>query len=121
MKSVVEREQIMNREEILSKSRAENKNKDIYELEIQKQANTYAVIVLLILATIFTAVQIVTGGGINYGLYALAFCGNMTLAWVKYMKQRQNKELAHAIILTLFVAAASACHIYNLITVSPIL
>jgi len=49
----------MNREEILSKSRAEHKNKDIYELEIQKQAY--------------------------------------------------------------FVAASSACHIHNLITVSVIL
>lgn len=115
------RRKIMNREEILSKSRAEHKNRDIYELEIQKQANTYAVIVLLILATIFFIVQIVTGGGINYGLYALVFCGNMTLAWVRYLRQRQKRALAHAIILTLFVAASSACHIYNLITVSAIL
>ena len=29
----------MNREEILAKSRAENKNKDVYEIEVLKQAN----------------------------------------------------------------------------------
>ncbi len=63
----------MNREKILCKSRAENQNKDIYELEILRQASTYAVIVLLILATIFFTAQILTGGGINYGIYAIAF------------------------------------------------
>ena len=36
----------MNKEEILEKSRAENKNKDIYEQEILKQANSSAVIVM---------------------------------------------------------------------------
>lgn len=111
----------MNREEILSKSRAENRNRDIYELEILKQANTYAVIVLIIMATIFLAAQIFTGGGINYGLYAIAFSGNMTIAWVKYIQLRQKKELVHAVVLTLFVASSSACHIYNLVTTSAIL
>lgn len=48
----------MNKEEILEKSRTENKNKDIYEQEILKQANTSAVIVMMVLATIFFAAQI---------------------------------------------------------------
>ena len=43
----------MNKEEILEKSRAENRNKDIYEKEVLKQASTSAVIVMMVLATIF--------------------------------------------------------------------
>ncbi len=110
----------MNREEILSKSRAENQNKDIYELEILRQASTYAVIVLLILATILFTAQILTGGGINYGIYAIAFSGNATYAWVKYLHFRQSAKLVHAILLTLFVTALCVCHIYDLVTASVI-
>ncbi len=51
----------MYKDEILAKSRAENKNKDIYEEEILKQANSYAVIVLMALATLFFAVQLFVG------------------------------------------------------------
>lgn len=111
----------MNREEILAKSRAENKNRDIYEQEILKQANMYALIVLFVLAAIFFVVQIVTGGGINYGIYAIVFSGNMTYAWVKYTHFPRMSTLFHAISLTVFVLALSVCHLYNLITTSSIL
>ena len=110
----------MNKEEILAKSRAENKNKDMYEQEILKQANTYAVGVLVVLATLFFIVQIFAGGGINFGLYAMVFSGNMTIAWIKYIKLKQKKELPHAVLCTLFVLVLSGCHIYNLITFSGI-
>ncbi len=111
----------MYKDEILAKSRAENKNKDIYEEEILKQANSYAVIVLMALATLFFAVQIFVGEGFNYGLYAVVFSGNMTISWVKYIKLKQKKHLLYAIILTLPVLLLSGCHIYNLITESKIL
>lgn len=42
----------MNKEEIFDKLRAENRNKDIYEKEVSKQASTSAVIVMMVLATI---------------------------------------------------------------------
>ena len=63
----------MNKEEILEKSRAENKNKDIYEQEILKQANSSAVIVMMVLATVFFAVQIFVGGGTNWGHMGTCF------------------------------------------------
>ncbi len=40
----------MNKEEILEMSRAENKNKDIYEHEVLKQSGTITVIVMMALA-----------------------------------------------------------------------
>lgn len=111
----------MNKEEILEKSRAENRNKDIYEQEILKQAITNAVIVMMILATIFFAVQIFVGGGINWGIWALVFSANMTTFWAKYRKLRRKHELVIAIAYTILVVAFSVCHIYNLIVSSTIL
>lgn len=105
----------MNREEVLEKSRAENRNKDIYEKEVLKQASIGAVIVMMVLATIFFVVQIFVGGGTNWGIWALVFSANMTTFWVKYMKLRRKHELVMAIAYTIFVSACSVGHIYNLI------
>ena len=111
----------LNKEEILEKSRAENENKDIYEQEILKQANSSAVIVMMVLATVFFAVQIFVGGGTNWGIWALVFSANMTTLWVKYIKLRRKHELVMAIAYTILVAAFSGSHIYNLIVSSTIL
>lgn len=111
----------MNKEEILEKSRAENRNKDIYEQEVLKQASTSAVIVMMILATIFFAAQIFVGGGTNWGIWALVFSVNMTTFWAKYRKLRRKHELVIAIAYTILVVAFSVCHIYNLTVSSTIL
>ncbi|MDE6664185.1 MAG: hypothetical protein K2K46_12710 [Lachnospiraceae bacterium] len=111
----------MNKEEILEMSRAENKNKDIYEQEVLKQASTAALIVMPALAAIFFAAQIFVGGGTNWGLWAIVFSANMTTFWVKYVKLRRKHELVLAIAYTVLVSAMSGCHIYNLITSSTIL
>lgn len=111
----------MNREEILEKSRAENKNKDIYEQEVLKQASTSAIIVMMVFATIFFAAQILVGGGMNWGLWALVFSANMTIFWVKYIRLRRKHELVMAIAYTILVSALSVGYIYNLMESSTIL
>ena len=111
----------MNKEEILEMSRAENKNKDFYELEVLKQSGTSTVIVMMALAAIFFSAQIFVGGGTNWGLWAIVFSANMTTFWVKYIKLRRKHELVLAIAYTALVSAMSGCHIYNLVTSSTIL
>lgn len=111
----------MKKEEILEKSRAENKNKDIFEQEILKQASSSSVIVMMVLATIFFVVQIIVGGGMNWGIWALVFSTNMTTFWVQYIKLCRKHELVMAIAYTILVAASSGSHIYNLIVSSTIL
>lgn len=111
----------MNKEEILTKSRAENKNKDIYEQEVLKKASNNAVIVQMFLATIFFVTQIFVGGGINWGLWALVFSTNMTTFWVKYIKLHRKHELVIAIVYTILVSIMSGYYIYELIVSSTIL
>lgn len=83
----------MNRDEILAKSRAENKNQDVYEQEVLKQASRSAVVVQMAFAALFFVTQIFVGEGINYGLWALIFSANMTIYWVKYMKLHLKHDL----------------------------
>ncbi len=110
----------MNKDEILAKSRAENKNRDVYEQEVLKQASKSAVVVQMVLAAIFFVTQIFVGGGINWGLWALVFSANMTIYWVKYIKLHRKHELVIAIVYTILVSVMSGYYIYNLIVSSTI-
>lgn len=105
----------MDKEEILSKSRAENKNKDVYELEVSKLGNSAAVIVMLIIAAVFFLVQLYVGGGLNFGIWAIIFSTDMTMHWVKFIKLRRKGDLFTAILNTVLVAVFSGYHIYTLI------
>ncbi|MDO4489027.1 MAG: DUF6442 family protein [Eubacteriales bacterium] len=111
----------MNREEILAKSRQENKNQDIFEQDVIITGNKYACMAAAVLATIFFIVQIFTGGGMNYGLYAVVFAMPMAGFWFKYIKLRKKHELALAIGYTIVVLAFSVGHIQGLIAASSIL
>lgn len=111
----------MDKEEILERSRKENKNQDIYEKEVIIQGNRYACIVAATLATIFFVIQIFTGGGMNYGLYAVVFSMPMAGFWVKYKKIYKKHELFCGVCYTVAVLLFSAAHIYELISASQIL
>ncbi len=111
----------MDKEEILAKSRAENKNKDVYEREVLKQASKSAVVVQMSLATLFFVAQIFAGKGINWGLWALVFSANMTVNWVKYMRLHRKYELLIAIAYTILVSVMSGYYIYGLIVSSVIM
>ena len=111
---------IMNKYEILAKRRAEHKNRDVYEQEVLKQASRSAVVVQMALATLFFVTQIFTGGGVNWGLWALVFSASMTINWVKYIKLHRKLELLIAIAYTILVSIMSGYYIYNLIVSSPI-
>ena len=94
----------------------DEKNKETYEMEVEKEASELAVLAITALAVAFFCVQIATGGGLNYGLWALLFAGNGTTYWVKYKKLRKEGTLFWAIghsIATLFL---SVMHIYILFT-----
>lgn len=106
----------MNKEEILEKSRKENRNKDIYEEELIKQGSAIVNIVMVILATVFFVIQVFTGGGINYGLCAIVFCHSMVLSWIKWRKLRQRQQFLLSLLYTVCVLLFSIVHIYTLIT-----
>lgn len=105
----------MNKEEILSKSRKENKKKDLYQEQVMDTCFSWSTWVIYFLATLFFAVQIFTGNGINYGLYAIVFSVNMTSSWVKYFKFHEKEALPGAICHTIFILLLSTMHIYNLV------
>ena len=99
-----ERIPVMEKDQILEKSRKENKNQDIYEKEILKEGRNIGAATAGILATVFFVIQILTGGGIHYGLYAVVFSIPAAAFTVKAfrMKKKSMKYLWRSFILFLF-------------------
>ncbi len=106
----------MNKEEILEMSRKENKNQDIYEQEVIVSGNRYACIAAGIIATVFFVIQIFTGGGMNFGMYAVVFSMPMACFWFKYIKLHKKHELLVAICYSVCVVSFSAAYIVQLVT-----
>ncbi|WP_271554281.1 DUF6442 family protein [Enterococcus mundtii] len=74
----------MNKEDILSKSRKENNNKDLFKLDVEKKSGQVSSTVLVILATILFISQSMIGGGFNFALYAVIVSYGAVDFFVKY-------------------------------------
>lgn len=83
----------MKKEEILEKSRKENKQKDLAELQVELKANQLAAGVMLILAFIFFSFEIFTGKGINPAFYSLITIFNTTTFGYRAIKLEKYKKL----------------------------
>ncbi|MBD5528214.1 MAG: hypothetical protein HDR02_07365 [Lachnospiraceae bacterium] len=106
----------MTREEVLEKSRTENRNQDMFENEVLRAAGNAAAIAAFCLATIFFALQIFAGGGSNYALYAIAFVILATTFTVKAVRLRRRHEILLAAAYWVFVITFSFAHIFQLFT-----
>lgn len=83
----------MKKEEILEKSRKENKNKDMYAVEVESKAAKYAAIALVILATIYYCYEIFSGKGTNPAFYSLIAMYCSIVYGFKALKIEKNRKL----------------------------
>lgn len=111
----------MNKEEILEKSRIENKNLDLFEREVSQKAGNLAVIIAAILATVFYVIQFFVGLGQNYGLYAVVFSIPATGYLVKALRMKNKKDIVAAAVFIIVTLFFSVTHVSHLITTSTIL
>ena len=85
------------------------------EIEIEREANGYALLVIAALATLYFIVELIISGRMNFGLYALYCAGAGTISWVKHVKLQKKGVRARAIGYTIFTVLLSAVYIYELI------
>ncbi|MBQ8780126.1 MAG: hypothetical protein IJZ72_00425 [Oscillospiraceae bacterium] len=91
----------MNKEEILAKSRMENKDKDIADLEADKKASSFALIFGAIAAGILYCVQLFTGNGVNYSVWTTIVIITSALYWHKYHSLKKKEDLTCGILWTI--------------------
>jgi len=88
----------MTREEILQKSQKENKNQDIYDLEVQSRAARIAIYVTVILSCVFIIVKGIVTKSVPYEI-VMILCGMETALFiVKFVMMHKKHELLVAII-----------------------
>jgi hypothetical protein len=101
----------MKREEILEKSRRENKGGDAWEADVLAQAGKIAVQAGLLLCCLTAVLEVTVTGKVSMGSWTIYFGMLTTLFAVKYRKMRKRHELAMTILygglfvmfLTLFI------------------
>lgn len=111
----------MRKEEILERSRNENRNADLYEKEVLIQAGNMGGGVGAITCAVLFVAQVLLGGGTNCGLWAVMISIQAATFAVKAVKLRRKHEIVLAIVDTLLALALAALHIHSLITSSAIL
>lgn len=83
----------MNKEEILAKSRKENKNQDIYEYDVLKSAGSIATRIGLILCCLIAVLEVIFTEKISFGSWFIFFGMLSTLFLVKFIKLHRRHEL----------------------------
>ena len=104
----------MNKEDILAKSRKENKNKDVAELEVIYQASSIAGRVGLLVCCVIAVLEVIFLGRPNLSTWAIYFSILAALMIVKCIKLRRRHELWVAILYSVCFAAFFIAYILKL-------
>ena len=88
----------MNRNEILEKSRNENKNADPYEMEVSAKAISYGLWSALIISVILTFIKLIKEGEFDYSISAMLWVFIAVAYTYKAAKLREEKFVVCAIL-----------------------
>ena len=83
----------MKKEEILEASKKENKNKDIYALEVETKGATWAAMFMLLLTFVYFTYEIMSGKGQNPALYSIITIYETVLYGYKAIKIKEHRKL----------------------------
>ena len=83
----------MKKEEILEMSKKENKKKDMYAIQVEAKGATIAAAVMVILAGIYYAYEILSGKGSNPALYSIITIYNAVIFGYKGIKIKEKRGL----------------------------
>ncbi|MBR2281898.1 MAG: hypothetical protein IJ863_04680 [Spirochaetales bacterium] len=104
----------MTKEEILERSRSENRGKDIVEEEFIRKGFLVCWIVSLVLAAMVAMVEGVVLGITNYGIFFSLMSGLFSFFLMKYIRLRKRHELFITIMYGVAAICFLICWILNL-------
>ncbi|WP_303821188.1 DUF6442 family protein [Ruminococcus flavefaciens] len=107
----------MNKEEILAKSRQENKNRDIAEIDRARSASRFAMLFSLCFIVIYTMLSLFATSRVNYGMIATEFCMIFAMNLHKAIKSRTSADIAVAALNGLafaMFAFMAVCELFGL-------
>lgn len=99
----------MNREEILAKSRNENQNRDIYELEVIRKGQRIAGLIgLSVTFALMFVERVILDSGMNYGYFLIILSAATGLWLYKAVKLKRKHEAFLAVLWAAFTIYAGA-------------
>ncbi len=106
----------MNKEEILWASRNENKNKDIYELEvIRKGQRIGGLISICATFTLMFVERVILENGMNYGYFLIILSAGAGLWIYKALKMKKKHEVFLALLWAVLAIYAAIMVVLNFI------
>ena len=96
---------MMNRDEILEKSRQENRGQDVASLEVSRSSIVFGWIVAVCLLAFVSVVEAIKYDRMNSGIFFAVMAGCSAIFIRKYLKLRKKHELYISIIYAIAAAA----------------
>ena len=93
----------MDKDEILARSREENKNRDFVEMEAEHKGNAVAFTTGILLCSLVSVLHAIFRDSVEYGVWTVMFGMMATIMLTKFVKLKKRHELA----LGLFYGALS--------------
>ena len=105
----------MDKEEILAKSRQENKNRDFKEMEVLTWAAGIAARVGLLICCLLSVLEVLFRDQVSTAGYTIFFSILGTTMLLKYVKLRRKHELVIAVLYLALFVFFFALHLRSLI------
>ena len=105
----------MNKEEILARSKQENRGQDIADLEVSKASMQIGWIVIICLLALVSVVDALVFERVDSGVFFAVMAGCAAVFAVKYRKMRRRHELVFSIVYGLAALAFLIAWIHSLV------
>ncbi len=105
----------MNREEILQKSREENKGIDVAELEASRHDTAWAAVIAIVVATVLYMVELVARDNTNPALYVVILSIGTTMVTRKALRKKDRTTITCAALATVSLVMFLVAFIIKLV------
>lgn len=111
----------MEKEKILEASRRDNKNKDYAEFENENKAVKFSAIGIVILSSIYFAMEIFIKGKTNYGWYSIIALYNSIFYGYKAIKDKKKLHIFNGVVWGIVSIILIIIYIQDIFATSNIL
>ena len=105
----------MDRDEILKRSREENKDQDLVDLEVLHRANNKALSVSMLICALISVLHAVFRDSPDYAVWIVQFGMLSTVMLVKFAKLRRRHELLLGLLYLAFCVTFFVFYLHDLL------
>lgn len=105
----------MEKEEILAKSRAENKNQDVFELEVLAKGAHLGSVWMTVLGSVLLVANAIVNSEFDFGLFAMVYTPTMVIFWYKWSKLKRERELWMAVYYSIATVCLVTAYILKML------